>query len=59
MHIGIWTKVYGPGYMDMGIWTSAVQCSVVYYCFKCIALRFHAFGFCGWWLLRTRVSLFF
>ena len=43
--------------MDMGIWTSAVLCSVVY-CFKCVsllcaafALRFHAFGFCGWWLL--------
>ena len=24
--------------MDMGIWISAVQCSVVY-CFKCVALR--------------------
>ena len=24
--------------MDMGIWTSAVQCPVVY-CFKCVALR--------------------
>ena len=38
MHIGIWTKVYGHVYMDMGIWTSAVQLSVVY-CFKCVALR--------------------
>ena len=30
MDKGIWTKVYGHVYMDMGIWTSAVQCSVVY-----------------------------
>ena len=34
MHIGIWTKVCGHGYMDMGIWTwvyGQLLCNVLLY----------------------------
>ena len=68
MDIGTWSKVHGQRYMDIGICTwvyGQVPCNVVLYIvlnvLRCtaFALRFHASGFCSWWLLWTRVSLFF
>ena len=56
MHIGIWTKVYGHGYMNMGIWTSAVQCSVVH-CFKCVALHCVRAEIPCFWVLRLVVVM--